>query len=212
VVRELPDETLVFDLRTNKAHCLNQAAALVWRLCDGRTDPAALAAALRDELGVPDGEAAARLALEQLSRRGLLERPVEAAAPAERIGRREALRKLAVLGALPLVMTVAARHASAATSLCLTGDPCRPLGLMINRVCVPTAPAPQGTPCGSTAGMVCDGNGNCVNAQAPSNPPAGGGNTNTNCNGVNCVTFAQKNCSPGVSAVCVNGQCQCTAP
>ena len=35
VVQEMPDEVLVYDLDTNKAHCLNQSAALVWKSCDG---------------------------------------------------------------------------------------------------------------------------------------------------------------------------------
>ena len=35
VVQEMPDEVLVYDLDSNKAHCLNQSAAFVWRSCDG---------------------------------------------------------------------------------------------------------------------------------------------------------------------------------
>ena len=35
VVQEMPDEVLVYDLDTNKAHCLNQSAAFVWKSCDG---------------------------------------------------------------------------------------------------------------------------------------------------------------------------------
>jgi hypothetical protein len=35
VVQEMPDEVLVYDLDTNKAHCLNQSAAFVWRSCNG---------------------------------------------------------------------------------------------------------------------------------------------------------------------------------
>ena len=37
IVKELSDETLVYDETTHKAHCLNQTAALVWKFCDGRT-------------------------------------------------------------------------------------------------------------------------------------------------------------------------------
>ena len=29
-VRELPDETVVYDLARHKAHCLNPTAALIW--------------------------------------------------------------------------------------------------------------------------------------------------------------------------------------
>jgi len=35
VVQDMPDEVLVYDLDSNKAHCLNKSAALVWKSCDG---------------------------------------------------------------------------------------------------------------------------------------------------------------------------------
>jgi len=39
LVRELNDETLVYDLFNigHKAHCLNSTAALIWKYCDGQT-------------------------------------------------------------------------------------------------------------------------------------------------------------------------------
>ncbi|MDQ5844969.1 MAG: PqqD family protein, partial [Acidobacteriota bacterium] len=36
IVKELEDETLVYDQETDQAHCLNETAALVWKNCDGR--------------------------------------------------------------------------------------------------------------------------------------------------------------------------------
>lgn len=43
VVQEMPDEVLVYDMDTNKAHCLNQSAAFIWKSCDGSMDlPAVL--------------------------------------------------------------------------------------------------------------------------------------------------------------------------
>jgi len=35
VIQEMPDEVLVFDTETNKAHCLNETAAFVWKSCNG---------------------------------------------------------------------------------------------------------------------------------------------------------------------------------
>jgi Coenzyme PQQ synthesis protein D (PqqD) len=35
IVRELEDETLVYDADTDRAHCLNQTAARIWKHCDG---------------------------------------------------------------------------------------------------------------------------------------------------------------------------------
>jgi hypothetical protein len=37
VIRELPEETLVYDLKRHRAHCLNPTAARVWSYCDGQT-------------------------------------------------------------------------------------------------------------------------------------------------------------------------------
>ena len=45
-VERLAGETLVYDLRRHRAHCLNPAATLVWRCCDGRTTVASAAARL----------------------------------------------------------------------------------------------------------------------------------------------------------------------
>ena len=50
VVEELPDETLVYDLKRHKAHCLNRAAALVWQHCDGRTTSSDMAEILEQGL------------------------------------------------------------------------------------------------------------------------------------------------------------------
>ena len=43
VIKALPDEILVHDLARHRTHCLNGAAAAVWRLCDGRRTPADIA-------------------------------------------------------------------------------------------------------------------------------------------------------------------------
>ena len=36
VIEELGDELLVYDERTQRAHCLSATAARVWRACDGK--------------------------------------------------------------------------------------------------------------------------------------------------------------------------------
>lgn len=35
IVQEIGDETLVYDVSSREAHCLNRTAAMVWRACDG---------------------------------------------------------------------------------------------------------------------------------------------------------------------------------
>jgi hypothetical protein len=109
-IRELPEETLIYDLERHALHCLNRTAALVWKHCDGRHDAAALAALLAGKLGLPaeEAEAAARLALEQLGRRKLLQEAVAPPEGEERLTRRGALRQMTVAAAasLPLIMTL----------------------------------------------------------------------------------------------------------
>jgi Coenzyme PQQ synthesis protein D (PqqD) len=43
LVKELANETLVYDEANQKAHCLNNTAAFAWRHCDGRTSVAKVA-------------------------------------------------------------------------------------------------------------------------------------------------------------------------
>jgi hypothetical protein len=137
-VRDLPDETLVFDHARNKAHCLNRTVALVWRHCDGTTSVVELARMLNAELGIPAEESVVGLALEQLGSRHLLEQPVEPLAGFARLSRREVLKKLALAAvAMPLVMTITAPNARAAgllsgidCSRARDGSPCAVAGMI----------------------------------------------------------------------------------
>ena len=66
IVREIGDETLVYDCARDAATCLNNFAAKVWRQCDGEKSVAEIA----DELG--EDERAVWLALHQLTEAELL--------------------------------------------------------------------------------------------------------------------------------------------
>src|SRR5947209_16684541 len=104
-VRELPDETLIYDRLRHKAHCLNATASLVWRHCDGQTSVDALAGLVTRERGARGAAEVVTLALEQLAGRHLLDLAPAPLAAAERQSRRDALKKLAVTAAvLPLVL------------------------------------------------------------------------------------------------------------
>ena len=52
VVKKLKDETLIYDLKENKAYCLNETSAMVWRLCDGKRSAVEIAEEISRELGV----------------------------------------------------------------------------------------------------------------------------------------------------------------
>jgi Coenzyme PQQ synthesis protein D (PqqD) len=116
VVRELAGETLVYDQKRNKAHCLNGTAALVWRNCDGQTSVAKIASLMEQELKIPADERLVWFALDRLGRAGLMQR-LEPANNVARYSRRDAARKLGIaLLAVPLVMTVIAPTAAMAAS------------------------------------------------------------------------------------------------
>jgi hypothetical protein len=125
VVRELADETLVYDVEGHSAHCLNRTAALVWELCDGRNTISRIAGRMGERLSarVPEemvGEVV-RLALEQLADRGLLEPGDSLPGPAVNLVSRRALMRrlgLAAVVALPLVTSVISPTPSMAQSPC----------------------------------------------------------------------------------------------
>jgi hypothetical protein len=163
-VRELPDETLVYNRQRHRAHCLNPVAALVWRHCDGRTPVDELAHIVSAELGIADAAAVVALALEQLGRRHLLEEAPPPLPPAARVSRREALKQLAAAAAtLPIILTIATRAAAQTLSEAMGSDPPATSPVQITvPVTVPITisggktktPAPAPAPC-RTRGQSC---------------------------------------------------------
>ncbi len=128
VVEELPDETLVYDLKRHKAHCLNCTSALVWRRCDGRTTVAEVAALLERELKIPADEAVVWMALDRLGRAHLLKEQATLPADRAQYSRREVLRTLRRVAGisllLPVIETIVAPRAAASTSACVTPGQC----------------------------------------------------------------------------------------
>jgi hypothetical protein len=116
VVRDLPDETLVYDRRRHEAHCLNRTAAAVFHAADGTRSVEEIAASL--DAGDPAArQAAVRLALRELERAGLID-----IAPAEGPTRRELLRRIGMGAAflLPAVVSVLAPTPAEAVVTCVT--------------------------------------------------------------------------------------------
>src|SRR5258705_9755280 len=72
IIKELPDETLVYDMERDKSHCLNSTAALVWKNCDGHRTIAQLHELLEEDAGSPVPVDMVWLALDQLENFKLL--------------------------------------------------------------------------------------------------------------------------------------------
>jgi hypothetical protein len=133
LLQELPDELLIYDTRRSETHCLNAAAALVWRACDGQRTVAAIAAKVAPDLSPADAEALVQDALAQLSARHLLEVPVEPPPPADhQLGARVSRRLVLGLGvatglAAPMIESIVSPPAALAASG-ITGGTCGATG------------------------------------------------------------------------------------
>ncbi len=110
VVHVLGEETLVYDLERDRAHCLNRLAVLIWQHCDGKTTVANLMRLLQDELPASGREDLILSALNQLSRAHLLQEKLKNRDQTSRFSRREVMRKLGRAAAisLPLVTSITA--------------------------------------------------------------------------------------------------------
>lgn len=148
IITEMPSETLVYDLETDKAHCLNETAARVWKNCDGRQTVAQLREVLEKEANSPVPEEMAWLALAQLEKSGLLETPVNHPPHLSGLSRRQVIRLVGSAAiAVPVIASMLAPPPAQAASgaapgtccqsgpdcqsgLCNIPDPaCAPLGL-----------------------------------------------------------------------------------
>lgn len=144
VIQEMPEEVLVYDLGNNKAHCLNQTAAFVWRYCDGVNGVADIVSKFEKQSGNRVDEELVLLAIDQLNERDLLE-----AGPTHVLNgqsRRDVIKKIgfAAAVAIPLVASIAAPTSvlAAASCACMGAAEC------------------AGTACPSTTN--CNGMGQCA--------------------------------------------------
>ena len=132
VVQEMPDEILIYDLDTNKAHCLNHSAATVWKLCDGNNSVAEIVQLFEENNSGKVTEDFVWLAIDQLNQNGLLDGSIAPRFAGQ--SRRQVLKTigLASMVALPVIASlVAPKNALGAISCscsnagqCLTRTSC----------------------------------------------------------------------------------------
>jgi hypothetical protein len=120
VIQEADNEVLIYDLRENRAYCLNQTSAMIWEACDGTKDADAIATEVGKKLREKVTGEMVDLGLGELSRNGLV---MNAGAG---VNRREAIRRIGIgsLVAIPVVTSLLAPKAWAQGSqpapVCLT--------------------------------------------------------------------------------------------
>ena len=105
VIQEVGGEILVYDLRTNKAICLNQTSALVWQNCDGKKDTIQIAEDMEKKLGSSVNEDLVWFAVKRLENEKLLDNKVNIDNRFEGLSRREVVKKigLSALIAIPVI-------------------------------------------------------------------------------------------------------------
>jgi len=147
IVKELPDETLVYDTQRDKAHCLNSTAALVWKNCDGKKTVHQLRQLMEQDAGARVPEEMVWLALDQLKQFNLLETPVTQPPRFANMSRRQMIRVAGTAAiAAPVIFSIVAPRAAEAQS-----------------------PGGPGACCTSPSN--CQSN-NCVNGGACTPPPS----------------------------------------
>ena len=132
VIQELEDEVLIYDLRKNKAHCLNHTAAFVWQHADGETPVKQIANLLQRKLRTPVDESVVWFALEQLAKEGLLENKIAAPQMFAGMNRRTLITTLgkSAAVAIPMIFAITAPTAAQTGSClangrnCTDGDQC----------------------------------------------------------------------------------------
>lgn len=147
VVKELQDEVLVYDLKRDKAHCLNPTAAAVWKHCDGKLAVADMARLLESDLEKPLDDEVVWLALRQLDKFHLLQERGRLPQAKQGISRRDLIRRIGVSAVLlPAIISITAPTAKAQGS-CLPieaecavnadccSNCCQPAGGFGNNIC-----------------------------------------------------------------------------
>ena len=126
IIKELPDEVLVYDLDRDHAHCLNKTAAYIWKSCDGKTSPGKIASALADKFDCPNDERIVWLGLDQLGRSHLMRFKAEPPRPLAGMNRRAVIRALglAAVAAVPVVTSIVAPTPAQAGTAAPPGTPC----------------------------------------------------------------------------------------
>ncbi|HKP47779.1 MAG TPA: PqqD family protein [Pyrinomonadaceae bacterium] len=120
IVKEVDGEILVYDQKTDKAHCLNDTAASVWKNCDGSKSVSEIAKILGAESNTNVKDEVIWLALDQLQRIELLEDAPAKPAFLAGMTRRQVVARLGIASiAIPSIVSIVSPTALAAGASCI---------------------------------------------------------------------------------------------
>lgn len=123
VIQETPDEVLVFDMNSNKAHCLNASAAFVWKACNGENSIGDIARQFELNGNGSVTEDFIWLAIDQLQENSLLQNEITPRFEGQ--SRRQVIKKigLASMVAVPVIASLVAPQNALAVGSCACVNP-----------------------------------------------------------------------------------------
>ena len=169
VVQDLEDEVLIYDLKTNKAFCLNQTSAIVYQLCDGNNSVVEISDLMSKKLKTLVSEDIVWLALDQLKKDNLLENGDEFTNYFSGLTRREMVKRVgfASMVALPIVASmiaptsVSAQSCASGMATCNPSFTCCPGSLCISGMGGPTCGCQCVNPADCLTQTLCPSTVNC---------------------------------------------------
>lgn len=158
VVQEVGGETLIYDMRVNKAHNLNSTMAMILKYCDGKTRIQEVAASLEEKLKTKIEDDFIYLAILELERANLLLEG-DSLPEFQDISRRKVLFNYALPAlAMPIVLSLVAPESVHAQSCAMLQDPCAGAG---TGNCCPGIDACQSFVCCNGVGSPCSVEADC---------------------------------------------------
>jgi hypothetical protein len=155
VIQPANGEVLVYDLRSNRALCLNETSALIWEACDGTKDSNELKNSVSGKLGSAVSDDLVWLALDQLKKEQLLETGYEPDNRFAGVSRREVIKKIGLgsMVAVPVIAGLVAPKAIHAQTCIAAGASTGTATLAGN--CPSTNQATKNAACNSQRGSTC---------------------------------------------------------
>lgn len=119
VVQGMESEILIYDLKENKAFCLNETSAMIYQLCDGTKTVSDINNSVAKKLNQPANEDLVWLALDSFKKEKLIEESEKFEINFNGLTRRQVIKKigLASMVMLPVVSSIVSPTAANAASL-----------------------------------------------------------------------------------------------